>query len=153
MLVALGDISTIGNAIQQQEGYYPGSTSYTNNNPGNLIASSWTQAQPGYVGADANGFAVFDNVQDGTAAMDALIENYANQGATIQSMMNAWAPAGQGSNNPNLYAEVVATAAGVPTSALVSDVIASGGFPALSSISPGVVIAGLAALVLVALVI
>lgn len=125
MLIGLGQsTSVIGSAIQNQEGFYPGSPSYQNNNPGNLIASSWTASQPGYVGSDSNGFAIFDTLADGTAAMNALIQNYANNGATIQSMMAAWAPAGQGSNNPNLYAQIVAQAAGVPITTPVADVLA-----------------------------
>lgn len=133
--IHLGQISTIASAIQTQEGYFPGSKSYTNNNPGNLIASSWTKSQPGYVGTDSSGFAVFDSLADGQSAEQALISNYAASGATIQSMMAAWAPAGQGSNNPNLYAENVAAAAGVPITTPVADVLAGTASSASSSAS------------------
>lgn len=118
--VGFGQYSSIASAIQTQEGYYPGSPSYVNNNPGNLIASSWTQSQPGYVGTDKSGFAVFDTYANGLAAENALIGNYAASGATIQSMMAAWAPASQAGNNPDLYASNVAAAAGLSPSDLVS---------------------------------
>lgn len=124
-----GGIDTVAQAIQTQEGYFPGSTSYKNNNPGNLVASSWTQKQPGYVGVDAGGFAVFSTADAGTAAMDALITNYANAGYTVQGMMSKWAPAGQGGNDPVLYASNVATAAGVTPDTPLASVLSgdSGG--------------------------
>lgn len=112
----LGQYSQIGSIIQTIEGYFPGSTSYKNNNPGNLIASSWTQSQPGYIGQDANGFAVFDSLADGQAAEQALIAYYAAKGYTLQQMMSAWAPAGQGSNNPTAYAQSIATQLGISPS-------------------------------------
>ena len=127
MLIGLGDVSTLGAAIQKQEGFYSGSPSFRNNNPGNLIASSWTQQQPGYTGSDASGFAIFDTLDHGTQAMNALIQNYANRGFTIDQMMAAWAPAGQGNNDPTAYAQAVALAAGVDPSTLVSDAIAGSG--------------------------
>jgi hypothetical protein len=129
-----GASNPISAAIQTQEGYYPGSLSYQNNNPGNLVASSWTQSQPGYTGqncvAASNGqqmcFAVFDTLQDGENAMDALEQSYANQGDTIQQMMAAWA----GQANAAQYAQLVASAAGVSPSTPVASVLSSSMFSA-----------------------
>ena len=141
-------------AIQTQEGYYPGTVAYKNNNPGNLGPTPWTQSQPGYAGVGAGGFAMFDSPASGTAAMDALIQNYSNRGYTVQQMLNAWAPAcADGStpmggvcangaaqvNNPTLYAQNVAAAAGVTPDTLLSQVLVSdgsGGYVAVDSGTP-----------------
>ena len=107
------------------------------NNPGNLMASSWTQSQPGYVGASPGGIAMFSTPQAGNAALTALIQNYANNGATIQSMMNAYAPASIPGNNPTLYAQNVAGAVGVSVDTPLSQILSgvsddSGGLVASS---------------------
>ena len=112
-LLDSGTLQAIGNTITQIEGYYPGTPAYINNNPGNLIASSWTASQPGYLGAGVGGFGKFDNITNGTNAMYALIDYYAGQGYTIQQMINKWAPAGQGNNNPISYAASIGAALGV----------------------------------------
>lgn len=44
-----------------------------NNNPGNLEASPWTRAQPGYVRSDGR-FAIFDTMANGVAAQVKLLE-------------------------------------------------------------------------------
>jgi hypothetical protein len=103
-----GVTSTIAGAIQRQEGYYPGSVAYRNNNPGNLIYAGQPGATKGAVG-----FAVFPSYQDGLDALDNQIQLYAGRGLTIQGMMDVYAPASQAGNNPVLYASNVAAALGV----------------------------------------
>lgn len=118
-------ITTIASAIQTQEGYAPGTTSYTNNNPGNLMYAG----QPGAV-QGAGGFAVFPTYDSGYQALLRQIQLDANNGMSISSMMNSWAPAydANGSpipgNNPTLYANNVAAALGVDPSTSVSSVFA-----------------------------
>jgi hypothetical protein len=130
-------ITPIVQAITTQENANP-----AYNNPGNLMASSWTQSQPGYVGASPGGIAMFSSPAAGNAALTALIQNYANNGATIQSMMAAYAPASVPGNNPTLYAQNVAAAAGVSVDTPLSQILAgsvsdgSGGDLVASSDNP-----------------
>jgi hypothetical protein len=127
MLIGLGTTSSpnaalIASTIQQVEGYYPGSLAYTNNNPGNLIYVGQTGATPG-----AGGFAAFPSYDAGYQALLNQIQNYANRGLTIDQMMNLYAPAGQGSNNPTAYANTIASALGVSTDTTVADALAGAG--------------------------
>jgi hypothetical protein len=100
-------VQTIAAAIQRQEGYYPGSLAYRNNNPGNLIYAGQTGAVVG-----DGGFAKFPTYQDGLNALYNQIQLYASRGMTIQDMMNVYAPAGDGGNDPTGYAETIAAAVG-----------------------------------------
>lgn len=119
-------VNTIAQAIQQQEGYYPGSLAYTNNNPGNLIYAGQSGAVQG-----SGGFAKFPDYSTGHQALLNQIQLYASRGMTIQDMMNVYAPAGQGSNDPTAYAATVAAAVGASPDTLLTDL---GG---LSPVSPG----------------
>ena len=124
-------VSTIAATIQQMEGYsgpstqYPnGTLAYQNNNPGNLVYNSSSTGQiangatPGI-----NGFASFPSYQAGYNALLSQIQSYANQGLTINQMMNIYAPASQAGNNPTLYANTIATNLGVSTDTSLSDVL------------------------------
>lgn len=51
-----------------------------NNNPGNIKDSPFARNQPGYVGRDANGFAVFNSPQAGRQAGIALLGTYFGRG-------------------------------------------------------------------------
>lgn len=113
--------STIAAAIQNQEGYYPGSLAYQNNNPGNLMYAGQAGATQG-----AGGFAVFPDYQTGLDALDNQIQLYAGRGLTISGMMSIYAPAGSGNNNPTLYASNVAAALGVNPNTPLSS-LGSGG--------------------------
>jgi hypothetical protein len=125
MLIGMGAISsspaadTIAQTIQKVEGYYPGTLAYTNNNPGNLIYVGQTGATPG-----AGGFASFPSYDAGYQALLNQIQNYANRGLTIQQMMNLYAPAGQGTNNPTAYANTIASSLGVSVDTPLSDALA-----------------------------
>jgi hypothetical protein len=133
MLIGLGTTSSpnaaiIANTIQQVEGYYPGSLAYTNNNPGNLIFVGQAGATQG-----AGGFASFPSYDAGYQALLNQIQNYANRGLTIDQMMNLYAPAGQGSNNPTAYANTIAGALGVSTDTTVANALAGAGSSAATA--------------------
>jgi len=127
-----GTVEAIAAAIQQQEGYYPGSLAYKNNNPGNLIYVG----QYGAVSGEG-GFAKFPTYQDGLQALYNQIQLYASRGLTIQGMMDIYAPAGHGTNDPNLYALNVATAVESSPDTLLTDIGQTypSNFP--ENISPG----------------
>lgn len=104
----LGDFSTVASTIQTVEGWFPGSVSYRNNNPGNLKYAN----QPGATGEDANGFAIFPDYQTGLQALDNQIALDASRGLTIAQFTAKYAPA-QDSNNPASYAATIASATGL----------------------------------------
>jgi len=120
-----GTTATIAGVIQQQEGYYPGTLAYQNNNPGNLIYAGQTGATQG-----AGGFAKFSSYQDGLNALNNQLQLYAGRGLTISDMMNVYAPATQAGNNPTLYASRIAGALGVSPDTRLLDLTGS---PASSS--------------------
>lgn len=101
---------SIDSAIQQMEGYYPGSLSYKNNNPGNLVSGDFASQYGGTPGA--GGFAQFPSYSAGQQAQDALVTQYANKGYTLDQLINAWAPSSDGNNTQN-YQNFMAQQLGV----------------------------------------
>lgn len=89
----------LGLAIQTAEGWYPGSRSYRNNNPGNLRYAGQVAA----TGADNAGFAVFNTYDDGFAALVAQIQLDASRHPdwTLQDFVNNYAPPSE--NNDTTY--------------------------------------------------
>ena len=126
-------VATIAGAIQQQEGYYPGSVAYQNNNPGNLIYAGQAGATPG-----AGGFAQFGSYQDGLDALNNQIQLYASRGLTIQGMMNVYAPATQAGNTPTLYASNVAGALGVAPDTPLASLSGAAGSPFVGDVATNV---------------
>lgn len=120
-------MQTLAQAIQTQEGYYPGSIAYTDNNPGNLMYAG----QPGAT-AGPGGFAVFDSYADGQQALYNQLNLYATgtcgacggQPLTIEQMTAIYAPATQPGNDPAVYATNLANAVGASPSSSLSDVFA-----------------------------
>jgi hypothetical protein len=110
-------VDVIASTIQTQEGYYPGSLAYKNNNPGNLIYVGQGGATQG-----TGGFAAFSSYADGLAALDNQIQIYGNDGYTINQMMAVYAPGSQQGNNPGAYAQTIAAALGVTPDTLLTDV-------------------------------
>jgi len=93
-------------------GLNPDARGMKNNNPGNLVANSWTASLPGYKGSDGK-FAIFDTPQHGAAALDQNLTSYGSKGInTPLGIASTWAPAGD-NNNPNSYGARIATALGV----------------------------------------
>lgn len=83
-----------------------------NNNLGNLRASPWTRAQPGYAGTDKDGFAMFDKPESGRAAAAALLRSKLSSGLTTPSLLinhkNGW-----DHDAPPSYAQRVADHLGI----------------------------------------
>ena len=123
----LGDINTVATAVQTQEGYYPGTLAYTNDNPGNLVFAGQAGATQG-----AGGFAAFPDYATGYNALLNQINLDASRGYTILQFTTKYlggdpnnpgvAPGG----DPNVYAANIAAAAGVTPNDLLSTAIASG---------------------------
>lgn len=97
--------------IQHFEGWYPGSRSYRNNNPGNIRPGSLSLGQ---IGIDSGGFAIFPDYETG---YDALVNDiYAKftghtrtglgPDSTAVQFFQVYAPATD-NNNPTAYATAV----------------------------------------------
>ena len=104
----MGQFTSIANEIQQLEGWFSGSVSQTNNNPGNLMYAG----QPGATGQTAAGFAIFPTYQAGYQALQNQIALDASRGLTISQFANKYAPAA-GGNDPASYAAQLAAATGL----------------------------------------
>jgi hypothetical protein len=105
-------------AMQRQEGWRPGTTSYRGNNPGNINQGQWARAH-GSIG-DIHGIAIFPDYKTGRDTMRTLVfDVYGDR--TIYGMLagdpahgiKGYAPAvvdqfGR-TGNPSLYAQHVAT--------------------------------------------
>lgn len=125
----LGQLTTIATAIETQEGYYPGSLAYVNNNPGNLMAAG----QPGCT-ATAAGFCDFATFADGWNALLNQISLDASRGLTISQFTAKYAPASAG-NDPTTYADNLAAAVGLsPDDSLAAAISQDGGQTVSSSI-------------------
>lgn len=110
-------------AIQKMEGWFEGSRSFRNNNPGNLKYVGQSRA----TGKDANGFAVFPSYEAGFETLREMVMR-ACQGKskvykpsfTFYDFFAIYAPA-EDNNHPKQYAEVVAGACEVlPTLSISS---------------------------------
>jgi hypothetical protein len=115
--LGMGQLSTVASAIQTQEGYYPGSLSYVNNNPGNLMAAG----QPGCT-ATSSGFCSFPTFAQGWQALLNQISLDASRGMSISDFTASYAPASAG-NDPVTYAQNIANAVGLSPSDSLSDAI------------------------------
>jgi len=118
----VGDFSTIASTIQTIEGWFPGSLSQQNNNPGNLRPAGQSGCTP------VGGFCSFPTLAAGQQALDNQIALDASRGLTIAQFAAKYAPA-QDSNNPTSYAAQLAAASGLsvndPLSAADSGTIAA----------------------------
>lgn len=113
--------NSIAQAIQQQEGYYPGSLAYRNNNPGNLVYAGQAGATQG-----AGGFASFTSYNAGYQAMLNQISLDASRGTdasgnpttTVSQLLTSWAPPSQ--NDTATYISNVAASTGFDPNAPLS---------------------------------
>lgn len=120
---------TIDSFIAKLEGFgTPNATTINNaNNPGSIIPGTFATAH-GATGvmytAGGQPVAVFPDALTGTAAEDALVQQYANNGASITDLVNAWAPPTAPGNSPGAtqnYINNLASMLGVsPTSPVTS---------------------------------
>lgn len=129
----------VDSAISKFEGFgTPQAPTITQaNNPGALQYSPFA-IKNGAVGS-LNGFAIFPDQTTGTGAEDALVQSYANQGFSIDQMINAWAPATASGNSPastQNYVNSVANTLGASPATPVSSL--AGVTSAAPTSSPGV---------------
>lgn len=96
-----------------------GSPAWRNNNPGNIIKSKFA-AENGAVGI-AGRFAVFPNEETGLQATIKLLrgKNYIN--LSLRQVYQKWAPAGDGNNNPDRYANTVSKLSGIPLNKRINE--------------------------------
>ena len=114
-------VDAISSAIQQQEGYYPGSLAFQNNNPGNLVYAGQPGATPG-----SGGFASFSSYDLGLQAMKNQIQLDADRGTdvtgkpttTIAQLIASWAPPSQ--NDTAAYVSAVSSSTGYDPNAPLS---------------------------------
>lgn len=109
----------IAQAIMEFEGYFVGSVSYKNNNPGNLKFAG----QAGATGQDQFGHAIFATFQDGYQALINQVRRMLNgssslypQTWTLTQAMNRYAEA-----NGNQYAIFIADRIGVSPNVTLSE--------------------------------
>lgn len=112
---------SIASAITTEEGYYPGSLSYQNNNPGNLVYAGQPGASPG-----AGGFAAFQTLAQGEAALVNQITLDATRGTDVNGnpitdladLIASWAPPSE--NDTASYLANVVNATGYDPNAPLS---------------------------------
>jgi len=125
----IGQLSVVANTIQTVEGWFPGSVSYTNNNPGNLTCAN----QTGMIGCSSSGFAIFPDYSTGYQALENQISLDASRGESILQFTNKYAPASDG-NDPSSYAQTIAGATGLSVNDPLSTAIAGDGSDGSGSI-------------------
>lgn len=107
-------IEKMAAAIEKVEGWFPGSRSQRNNNPGNLRWNGGEQWQ-GQIGVDSGNFIIFDSYNNGKRALMKLITNAAtgqlapsyDPRSGLYSFFQRYAPSSD-NNDPKSYAEQVA---------------------------------------------
>lgn len=117
-------------AIQAYEGYYVGSRSYRNCNPGNIRFTTLTQ-ELGAIGKDDKDFAIFPSYQVGFTALKSMIaifasgsSSYYRPSMTLPQFFAVYAPSSD-NNSPDVYAQFIAKQLGVDiTTFTLQDVIA-----------------------------
>ena len=110
--------------LYQTEVRTGGSSSWLANNPGNMDYTPELVEWGAYEGKKLrwgkHRFAIFPNEETGLRAVQRFLRKHQGR-RDITLMMNLFAPAGDLSNDPQLYAKRVASALGVPVGTLVSD--------------------------------
>jgi hypothetical protein len=108
-------LSAMCYAVREHEGWYPGSRSQRNNNPGNTKVSP-VGYLPVYepVKKDPQGFAIFKDYATGWRYLENLILSHASKYSeyTLSQYFKVYAPAAD-NNDPVRYASVVAKKMGV----------------------------------------
>lgn len=115
----LGGISSPGGEATQGGGDSSGGgvdRGTRNNNPGNLKDGPFARRQPGYKGADRDGFAIFESAAAGNGAQERLLAgSYLSKGHdTPAKIIARYAPAGENSSaSMTNYAAYVARRLGI----------------------------------------
>lgn len=115
-----GIVQDISAAIARQENVNP-----AYNNPGGLIAAPGCTSRPGQI-------AICPDAATGQADLERQVQIYVDRGATLSSMLNAWAPASCGGslctgNNPSVYTQNVSSWTGIDPNVPLSSLAADGG--------------------------
>ncbi len=113
-------------AIREHEGWYQGSRSWRNLNPGNLKFNNQYKS----IGQDKDGFARFRVYEDGfnalchqlTIACNGESKVY-NPEMTLLDFFNVYAPSGDGQNNPIAYATAVSKKIGITVDTKLKDIL------------------------------
>lgn len=112
----LDPITVFAQAIKSHEGWYPGSRSYRNNNPGNLRPpDGQSNFWAGQIGVDDGGYAIFDGYESGWAALYGDVSRKFSgntvtglgPSSTIADFFSVYSPASD-NNNVAAYAADVA---------------------------------------------
>lgn len=118
-----GILSTMALAIQEFEGWYPGSRSYRNNNPGNLRWFGSNIPWKGATGVDETGHVIFDCYNSGFNALvyqlRLAFENRSGVYNSAMSLYEFFRKYAEG--NQTAYAEYVAKRLGVSPSTTLED--------------------------------
>src|SRR3990167_2444302 len=109
-------------AIQDHEGYFPGSRAWRNKNPGNLRLSK-------FQAGTRDGFSYFDSYEEGLAALIFDLKKKClgqtrtslDTSSTILDFCNVWAPSWD-SNNPLIYAQFIAKRLNLSISATLGEI-------------------------------
>jgi hypothetical protein len=116
-----GDVISIlgvDHVFYDEEMHTGGSTAWKNNNPGNITIYKGEAVRYGaYDGKHNDRFAIFPTPEVGYEAIRQFVQH--RGGMTILDMMKLYAPAGDGPNNPEAYAESIAGSLGVTTDTTV----------------------------------
>lgn len=97
-----------------------GTASWNNQNPGNIVsARGEAESYGAYPGKHNDIFAVFPSEETGFEAVRRYLARRGDK--TILEMMQTYAPAGHGANDPQTYAQRVADSLGVGTGTAVAD--------------------------------
>ena len=124
-----GMVQDISAAIARQENV---ASQY--NNPGGLIAAPGCTSRAGQI-------AICPDAATGQADLERQVQVYVDRGATLSSMLNAWAPASCGGslctgNDPSVYAQNVSSWTGLPVDVPLSTLAATGGTSSAAGSEP-----------------
>ena len=96
-------------AVTKHEGYYEGSRSHRNNNPGNIKGGSYADRH-GAIGVDDGGFAIFSDPAAGRDALENLLFNTETYPTlTVEDAIARYAPAAD-NNDVDAYINSVVSA-------------------------------------------
>ena len=121
-------IKEFGLAIQSFEGWYPGSRSKRNNNPGNLKWTSYTKSL-GATKQDSGSFCVFPSYEIGFQALCTLLTDAAtghlaaySPNMTLTRFFEVYAPLAD-KNKPDIYSKHVADKLKISVSTKIKDLL------------------------------
>lgn len=122
---SMDKLETFCKAIQEFEGFYKGSRSYRNNNPGNIKFAF----QANTTGKDDKGFAIFKTYEDGFSALKNMVKRACEGQSkiykpdmTILQYFEKYAPSNDG-NHPKTYATHVCKKLNMPLTTKIKELL------------------------------